>query len=229
MAGLFSDLFGTTKAFFKIGGTLGVRLKNSSGNLLVRNTGDSADTEITASKLNNSGDTIVINSDSAGAGADWKITIARPAAGMTADVTLTLPIDDGTPGQVLSTDGSGNLSFVSAGSTASSLKIDTTALAFGTASPVTMFSTGAADIIDKVEIIVDTAFNGAPTLSVGIVGTTSKYAGTGDIDLTSTAGTVFEVHPGLVAAGVEALIATYSAGAASAGAARIIIHYATPS
>lgn len=227
--GLFSDLLGTTRAYFKIGGTTGVRLKNSAGDLLVRNTADSADSAITVSKANVSGDVIDINSDAAGSGADWKYTLQRPASGMSAAITLTLPPNDGSPGQVLGTDGSGVLSFISAGSTASSLKLDTTALAFGTASPLAMFSTGAGDVIDKVEVIVDTPFNGTPSLSVGVTGTTSKYMGTGDVDLTAVAGTVFEVHPGLDAAGVESLIATYAAGGASAGAARILVHYATPS
>jgi len=224
--GIFSDLLGTSKAYFKLGIT-GVRLKNSSGNLLVRNTGDSADAEVTASKVNVSGEALVLNSDSAGAAADWKITLQRPVAGMTADITLTLPIDDGTAGQVLSTDGAGVLSFASAANTALCDKIDTTSLAFGTGSPVTMFTTGAADVINTVEVIVDTAFNGAaPTLSIGISGTTSKYSATTDVDL-KTVG-VYQIHPGLVAQGAEALIATYVADSSSAGAARMQVYYATP-
>ena len=225
---LFSDLIGTTKAFFKIGGTAGVRLKNSAGDLLVRNTGDSADAAVTASKVNVSGDVVDINSDAAGAGADWKYTIQRPTSGMTAAVTLTLPVDDGTASQVLSTDGNGNLSWVAAGDTALADKMDTTSLAFGTASPVAMFTTGAADIIDRIEVVIDTAFDGTPTMSVGVAGTTSKYMGTTDVDLTAIAATVFEVHPGLPAGGAESLIITYSAGGASVGAARIIVHYGTP-
>lgn len=228
MAGLFSDLWGTTKAYFKIGGSTGVRLKNNAGNLEVRNTGDSADAAVTTSKVNVSGDVIDINSDAASAGADWKYTIRRPTSGMTAAVDITLPPNDGSPGQVLQTDGSGILTWASAGSTASSVKIDTTSLAFGTASPVTMFTTGASDVIEMIEVVVDTPFDGTPTASVGISGTTSKYAGTGDIDLTAAAGTVFTVHPGQVAGGAEALIITYAAGGASAGAARFLVHYATP-
>jgi len=225
---LFSDLLGTTKAFFKIGGNTGVRLKNSSGNLLVRNTGDSADSAVTMSKANVSGDVIDINSDAAGAAADWKYTIQRPAAGMTAAVTLTLPVDDGTASQVLATDGSGVLSWVSAADTALAEKMNSTSLAFGTASPAAMFTTGAGDIIERIQVIVDTAFDGTPTMSVGIAGTTSKYMGTTDVDLTATAATVFEVHPGLDAAGAESLIITYAAGGAAAGAARVIVFYGTP-
>lgn len=226
MAGIFSDIIGTTLTKLKIG-IGGVVLKNSSGNLIVRNTGDTADTEITASKVNVSGDGIVLNSDSAGTGADWKITINRPTSGMTADVTFTLPVDDGTPGQVLQTDGSGTLSFVSAGSTASALKQDATALAFGTSSPVTMFTTGASDVIESITVYVDTAFNGTtPTVTVGISGTTSKYSTTADVDL-KTAG-AYVIHPNLVAQGAESLIATYSASTSSAGAGRIVVAYATP-
>lgn len=228
MAGLFSDLWGTTKAYFKIGGTTGVRLKNSAGDLLVRNTGDTADAAITTSKANISGDVLDINSDATGAAADWKYTIQRPAAGMTAAVTLTLPVDDGTAGQVLSTDGAGVLSFVSAGVTSLADKLNDTSLAFGTASPVAMMTTGAADIVDYIDIVIDTAFDGTPSLSIGVSGTTSKYSSTTDVDLTAAAGTVFTVHPGLGAQGAEALIATYVAGGATAGAARIIVHYATP-
>jgi hypothetical protein len=225
---IFSDLLGTTKAFFKIGGTSGVRLKNNGGNLEVRNSGDSADAEITASKVNVSGNGIELNSDAAESGADWPYTIQRPASGMGAPVTLTLPADDGTPGQVLQTDGSGNLTWVSAGDTGLAEKLNSTSLAFGTSSPLALFSTGAGDIIDHIDVVIDTAFDGTPSLSIGITGTTSKYAGTSDIDLTAAAGTVFQIHPGLDAQGAEALIATYSAGGATVGAARIIVHYATP-
>lgn len=224
---LFADLLGTTGAFFRVGlGATGVRLKNTGTALAVRNGLDSADAPITTSKVNVSGDVVEINSDAAGSAADWKYTLQRPAAGMTAAVTLTLPVDDGTAGQVLQTDGSGVLSWVSAGSTAALDHLDTTSLAFGTASPLSLFSTGAADVIDYIDVIVDTLFSGAPTLSIGITGTTSKYVATGQVDLT-IAGT-YRIHPGLPAAGVEALIATYSAGGAAAGAARIIVHYATP-
>lgn len=223
----YLDLSGTTTSAIQIE-KAGVKLKNNSGNLLVRNAADSADSEITTSKLNNSGNSIDLNSDAAGSGADWKYTLARPTSGMTADITLTFPDNDGTPGQVMSTDGSGNLSFVSAGSTASSLKLDTTTIAFGSTSPVSMFTTGASDIIDSIDVIIDTPFDGNPSLSVGITGTTSKYLSATQVDLTAAAKTTYTVHPGFDAQGAEALIATYSAGGATDGSARIIVKYATP-
>lgn len=224
---IWADLIGTTRAIFKIG-LAGVGLKNVAGNLVVRNTGDTADADITTNKVNISGDGFVINSDATNAGADFSITFNRPAAGMTAPVVYTLPTDDGTPTQVLQTDGTGVLSWASSAATGSSVKLKSTALAFGSSSPVAMFSTGAGDIIDHIQVYVDTAFNGAPSMSVGIVGTTSKYVGTTDIDLTQASGTAFIIHPTLPAQGIENLILTYAAGGASAGAARVVVAYATP-
>ena len=229
MASIWQDLIGTTKAFFRIGFT-GPRLKNSSGNLLIRNAGDSADVEATMLKLNISGNALDINSDAAGSGADWKYTLQRPSSGMSAAVTLTLPVDDGSPDQVLKTDGSGALSWTSAASTEADDKIDTTTLAFDSTSPVAMFTLPANAIIEKIQVIIDTAFDGTPSASVGISGTVSKYLASTDIDLTQAAGTVFEIHPGVAApGGTEALIITYAAGSATAGSARFLVFYAIPS
>ena len=47
----WSNIAGTVTGYLRLG-LSGVRLKNSAGNLLVRNAGDSADAEITASKIN---------------------------------------------------------------------------------------------------------------------------------------------------------------------------------
>lgn len=227
--GIFQDLLGTTAAYFKLG-LAGVRLKNTSGDLAVRNSGDTADAAITTSKVNVSGDALDINSDAAGSAADWKYTLQRPAAGMTAAVTLTLPPDDGTAGQVLGTDGLGNLAFVSAADTSFSDKLNDTALVFGSSGTVAMFSTGAGDVLEYFEVVVDTAFNGStptPSMSVGVTGTVSKYVASSQVDLTAVGS--YQVHPGVVAQGVEALIITFTAGGgASTGAARVIAHYSTP-
>lgn len=220
---LTQDLIATSKSFFKIG-ISGVRLKNSAGNLLVRNTGDTGDAEITASKVNVSGPDTVLDSDGNA------LTVSRNAT-QSGALQVIFPPAKATDGQILAQKagtGAGviEFEFVSAGSTASSNKVDTTTVAFGTASPVAMFTTGAADIITKIQVIVDTAFNGTPTISIGITGTTSKYSATSDVDLL-TAG-IYEINPGLTAQGAESLIATYSAGGASAGSARILVSFATP-
>lgn len=223
----WSDLAGTMRALLQIGGTSGVGLKNNSGNLSVRNAVDNADASITTSQVNVSGESIVLNSDAAQTGADWKVTITRAITGMVSNLTFTLPSSTGSSGQVLQTDGSGNLSWVSPTTSASSIKVDTTSIAFGDGATISMFSTGSTDIINKIQVCVDTAFNGtSPTLSIGIAGSVSKYMGTGDLDL-KTVG-VYEITPGKTAQGVEALIATYSASSSSAGAARILVEYSTP-
>ncbi len=223
----FSDLLGTLRTRFRIG-LSGVTIGSSSGALIVRNTADSADAPLTASQVNVSGNSLLLNSDADGSGADRTYTLSRPASGMSGNVVIVFPPDYGTAGQTPITDGAGNWTWASVGSTASSIKADTTTLAFGSSSPVSMFSTGASDVLFRVAVIVDTSFDGTPSLSIGVSGTASKYMAASDIDLTAAAGTEFEVHPGLPAAGVEALIATYSAGSASVGSARILVDYATP-
>lgn len=225
---MFTDLVGTLLGYFKIGRS-GVRLKDLGGHLGVRNTNDTADAEITASKVKVSGNDLELNSDAAGTGADRKFTVRRPASGMSVDHVLTLPADDGIPKTyVLQSDGTGGFSFVSANLNAPSNKWDTTSVNFNSASPVPMFTTDTNDVIESNTIIIDTPFNGAPTLAIGITGNNGKYMGSAEIDLTLPAGTKFVIQNSLGAQGSEALIATYSAGGASAGAARIITSYASP-
>lgn len=227
--GLFSDLWGTVKSTFQIG-IGGVKLKNSSGNLEIRNSGDSADAAITASKLSVSGNDIDLNSDAAGAAADWKYTISVPSSGMTAAVALTLPVDDGSPNQVLKTDGSGALSWASAAATTDLVHVDTTTIEDDTASPVTMFTLPANAVVHQVEVVIDTAFDGsAPSMSVGIAGTTSKYMGATENNLKGTAKDRYMVNPGEPSVGTtEDLIATLNADGSSNGAARIQVYYSIP-
>jgi hypothetical protein len=226
-----SDLAGTALTKLQIGlGSSAAVLKSVSGAFVVRNKADSADAALTASLLSASGDVLEINSDAAGSGDDWKLSLKRPATGMTAALELTLPADGGSPGQMLVTDGGGGMSWDDpSGGYTNSENIDETDLAHGDSSPVTMFTKPAGSYVSKIEVVIDTAFDGTPTLSIGVAGTTSKYLAATQVDLTATAGTVFEVNPGVaVEGGSESLIATYSAGGATAGAARILTHYAVP-
>lgn len=228
MSGSWPNLFGTLKSFFGVGMT-GPALKDVSGNLVIRNASDSSDANLTAAKISASGNDIELNSDAAGSGADWLYTLRRPSSGMSAAVVLTLPVDDGTANYVLATDGNGVLSWVSAGSTDSCTKRDTTSLAFGTSSPASMFTLPANAVVDRVSIVIDTPFNGTPSMSIGISGTPSKYVASTEVDLTKDAETRFDIHCAKPANGsAEALIITYSAGGASAGAARVLVDYSVP-
>jgi hypothetical protein len=235
-----SDLIGTMKSYFRLGKT-GPRLKDNAGALNVRNAGDSADAALTAStgtfsgvvtttQVDVTGETIRLNSDAAGSGADWRMQLSRPTSGMTAHLTYTLPPAYGSPGQVLGDEaGNGTLSWVSAASTTDLDHYDTTSLAFGSSATVSMFTLPANAVISYIEVIIDTAFDTAATMSVGVAANASKYVGTSDVDLTMPAGTVFVIHPGLASVGTtEALEIAYSAASATAGAARVIVHYAVP-
>lgn len=226
-----SDLLGTFSSYFRIGKT-GPRLKDNSGKLEVRDSEDTAYAEVVTSKANVTGNDIVINSDAAGSGNDFSVTISKNS-GATANLQIVAPPAKGTDGYVLAQKagtGAGvlELELVSAGSTSQCVASDTTSVAFGASSPVTCFTLPANAVVEKVHVVVDTAFNGtAPSLSVGISGSTSKYMPATALDL-KTAG-LYEWHPALTADGTtNAIIATYSADSSSAGAARVIVYYSIP-
>lgn len=214
---LFRKLRGTIETVWQIGiNSTAILLKNVSGVLALRNKADSAYINLQTNGVQ------LFDSDGSN-----KITVTAPGTVGT-DYTLTLPDNDGSPGQVLSTDGSGGTSWADAGNTAACIKCNETALAFGTASPLTLFTLPANAHVHEVKTIVDTGFDGtAPTVSVGIAGNTSKYTGTGDVDLKTA--NAYSVEPDLAPVGTtEALIATYSADSSTAGAARIQIFYSNP-
>ena len=224
----FIRVDGTQSTTFQLeAAASGVKLKNLSGNLGVRNAADSADATTTASEFLASGDTgLVINSDATSTGSDWKFTLSRPTTGMTADTPWVVPATNGTSGFVLSTDGAGNLSWVASAS-GSTDTTNTTSLAFGSSGTVTMFTLPANAVILAITCVVDTAFDSTPTASVGITGNLSKYMGSGDMNLNVAAG--WTVNPNLPAdSSSEALIITYSAAASTVGAARFLVTYAIP-
>ena len=231
--GLFMDLWGTTKALFQIEKG-GVKLENSSGNLVVKDGSDVA-SDITVKKLFVAGDAIEINSDAAGSGADWKYTIARPAAGMTGAVALTLPPDDGSPGQVMTTDGSGVLTWQTAGLTTPLLTVDTTTLNWDSAAAVAMLNLPVGAIVDRIKVVIDTPFDGTTpaTMSVGTAGSASKYMAATQVNLAGAAKDVYESNPGEVAVAgtpeaVQIAFAAASGGTPSVGIARVMIFYVIP-
>ena len=210
----FERIDGTQSLKFQLAATAnGVVLKNDSGNLDIRNAGDTAFANTNVADIILNGSTYT--------------TALAPSASQTASYTLTLPVNTGTTGQVLSTDGSGVLSWVSAASTSACLSYKTTSLAFGAGATTSIFTLPANAVIDSIQVIVDTAFNGTPTLSVGIAANNSKYVGSGDNNLTVAA--AWTVYPSLPAdSSSEALNIYYSAGSASTGTARVLVSYAVP-
>lgn len=213
---LAMKLRATAEALFGIGiGTTQVNLKNDSGaSISARNAGDTAFVGLKSS--------FVDLQDTNGQRARLQVP------DLASDYALTMPPDDGSPGQVLQTDGSGVLTWVANGSAAGGVIVDTTSLAFGTGSPLTLFTLPANAVVRKVSVQVDTAFTGTtPQVTIGISGTVSKYSAAGDVDL-KTAG-LYVIFPEQIPVGTtEALIATYTASGAAAGAARILIEYSVP-
>lgn len=226
------DLIGTVTGKIMLG-LGGPNIKGSSGKVQARNTADSAYATVEALLYATYGDDFELNAGAAGAGADWKMTFRRPSTGMTHALILVMPSDDPAVGQALTVASFAGdtitMEWTTVAGGTDKTVVDTTDLAFGSASPVAMFTKPASAAVLQVKIVIDTAFNGAPSVSIGIAGTTSKYMAATSVDLTAAAGTVFEVDPGLVAAGSEAIIATYAAGGATVGAARILTSYVIPS
>lgn len=226
---VFMDLKGTSQSTLQIGKG-GPKVKNNSGILEARNAADTSYVDIVGAILKAASDSIQLNSDAAGSGADWVMTLARPASGMTGAVTYTLPAAP-TNGYVLSTDASGNLSWVAQTSVPSNgSAMDSTSFTFGSSSPISLFTLPANAIIERIQIIIDTPFDDAAA-TIQVDGTTSSrtYATTSQSALDASARDVFEIHPGYQATvATDVLQATLSAGTSTAGAGRIVVYYGNP-
>jgi hypothetical protein len=138
-------------------------------------------------------------------------------------------ITGGTTGYVLTTDGTGNLSWSATQSAIDSWKAKSVALVFGSTSTVTVMTLPANAVVDKVSLVVDTAFNGtSPSVSIGLAGGSGfEYAAATDINLKSLDryDMPSQIAPS-ASSGVIQLL--YSASGSSAGAARVIVTYAIP-
>ena len=233
MAGRFLDLLGTLYSKFQLG-IGGPQIKGNSGVVEARNAADNAMASIRAALFATYGNDFELNAGAAGAGADWKFTITRPSTGMTHDIQVIWPSADPSVGQALTVASfAGDVitfGYTTIAGGAEKTVVDTTSLAFGTSSPVAMYTAPANAVELMFQVIIDTPFDGTPTMSIGITGTTSKYVSTNQVDLTAAAGTIFEICPAVAAAGgTENVILTYSAGGATVGAARVLGYYAVPS
>lgn len=222
---IFMDLKGTSNSYIQIQKG-GPRIANLAGVIEARDAAGTGFADLYGNVLKAAADSLILNNDAAGAAADWKYTIARPASGMASALTITLPPTAGSSGNVLQTDGAGVLSWVAPSAPSGVMNVRSTSFGFATVSPIALFSLPANAAVDEVKVIIDTQFTGAPSLTVGLVGTLNKYMDTTDVDLTSTAGDAWSAAKNLVPVGaIEALIATYVAGGAGAGAARIVVKY----
>lgn len=232
----FADLLGTvfTKFQLGIGGPI---LNNNAGTIEAKNAANSAYADISAALVNVFGPSVVLNAGATESGSSWKFTVQSPSTGQTEDLTLIWPGAAPSNGQALTvasfSAGVITLQWSASGGGANNLTLESTSIAFGSTSPVSMFTLPANAAITRIAVIVDTPFTGgtAPTLSIGVSGTTSKYVSSTQVDLTAAAGagTVYEVEPGIIPdTASENLIATLAAGGSTAGAARINVTYGIP-
>lgn len=231
--GVWKDLLGTVRSSFQLG-IGGARVKNNAGVVEARNPADSAYAAVAALLFQTFGDDFELNAGAAGSGADWVFTFRRPSTGMTHNLIVVMPSGDPAVGQALTVASFAGdvitLEWTTVAGGTDKVVVDTTTVGFGASSPVAMFTKPADAVVLFEKVIIDTAFDGTPTLSIGITGSTSKYMPSTAIDLNAAANTVFDYEPGLPAeVGTEAMIATYSAGGASVGSARILTAYVIPS
>ena len=207
-----SDLVGTFSTYFRIST---VRLKNNSNVLEIKNVADNAFYPGKMSSLHLPGATSGL------------ITITAPAIAGTQ--VYEFPGDDGTTGQVLTSDGSGILTWTSVATGSTQVKSEVELISHGDASPTTIFTPPASAHIQKVIVDVETVWDGTtPSMSVGIAGTVSQYMTTAQIDLTTIG--IYEVEPMFEEDGTpDAIIVTFVAGAGhTTGTARVTVEYANP-
>lgn len=206
-----SKLRGTGQNLFGLGGPTGINIKNESGKLSAVNDDDTAAIAIRAGSLE------VKDGGSANA-----VVLNAPTLG--ANVTLTLPDDDGAPGEFLQTNGSGVLSWAASSSNADITDVTDFDQTSGTLS---MFTPPANALIKSINVVVDSpAAAGTPSILVGISGDTDKYLESGDVDLHYAA--QFLVQPLYEEDGTpDAIIATIAASAQTFSG-RIYTTYGVP-
>ena len=227
----FSDIIGNIQGFFQLG-IGGNRLKNTSTGIASRNALDTADAQITASQLNNSGNTVILNSGATQSGNSWNYAIATPT-GMTSNLRFGLPAKAPSIGQTLvAADILGNLVFQNLDSPEDKIY----SFQFNSGATIPLFSLPIGAIVKNVTIFIDTPFSGfttgtPPTISVGISGNTSLFMKTTDNDLADVAqAKSYVTNPSVVASNTtQNLIATYVQNSASAGAGRILVEFSVPS
>jgi len=138
-------------------------------------------------------------------------------------------ITGGVDGHILTTDGTGNLSWKEVQSAIDSWKAKGATLVFDATSTSTVLVLPANAIVDKVSVIVDAPFNGtSPTVSIGLSGGSGfEYASAADINLKSA--DRYDMPSQVAPTGsVGTIQMLYSASGSSIGSARVIVTYAIP-
>lgn len=210
-----ADFVGTLKTYARIAG---IRLANSGDTILeIRDKAGTAFRDLRARAM---------SFRMATGTNEVKLQIpSEPAS----NITFNLPVTTGTTGQVLTTDGTGTMSWSTVSLANNQVLSQQEVVAYNSSSPVTIFTPPALATILSVMVEVETAFNATGcSLSVGVVGTTARYMGATDNDLSTVA--TYEVQPLYEEGGSPtAIIVTFAAGSGgSTGSCRVTVNYANP-
>jgi hypothetical protein len=223
----FMDLKGTSELSFTIGlGAGGVKLKNNSSVLEILSKDEATFLDLSVGEILSSSDQLTLNSAAAESGADWKLTFARPATGMTANVTYTFPSAP-INGYFLQTDASGNLVWAEV-STSIQQKVTCDSTSFTSASfgsPLSLVTIPANSVVHEIQVIIDTPFD-AGTIAVGTVATSGKYMGTTQNDPEEQ--TRFTSSPNQIPVGTTEAIRAAFTGVPTVGAGRILVFHSVP-
>ena len=175
---VLSRLGRTMQSIFRIGD---INVKDDTGVVQFRDADDTVFADAAVNKIRIQG----TNATNA-------VILTSPAA-LGASVTFTLPGVDGASGEVLVTDGAGNLSFASVNASAINVQIE--AFTEATGSPLTIFTPpdNATIIAVYVQVLTAAGALTGVTTEVGIAGDTDLYMQNDEIDVSNVA--VYKVHP----------------------------------
>lgn len=221
---IIMDLKGTTNSSFQIE-KIGPRINLNAGALEAKNQFNTSFVDLWGGILNAASDYIEINADASGTGADWSYQIGRPTSGMTSNLILTLPPNAGANNYVLTTDGSGGLSWA-AQTSVTVMRVNsfnfTSASFWGNS--YQMFILPPLGVIDKVEIIVDSPFSmGTASVTGAISGNTFMY----NIAMTSipTEEAYTEETNNIPIGSAEGIYFNAGGGPTGTGVGRCVVHY----
>jgi hypothetical protein len=142
-----------------------------------------------------------------------------------ADIT----IQGGNVGDVLTTDGTGNLSWARAPVLSSLTNNRQVSMAYNSLAVVELVTLPVGSLVELVSIYVDSAYNGTPSISVGVTGSPEKYFQQSAIDLTVSDRWDASYRGMNVGVGGETVNIYYNnGGQATLGSLRVVIRYSVP-
>jgi|SRR5271166_326895 len=149
-----------------------------------------------------------------------------PDGALLANTVWTLPSADGSNGQVLTTNGTAGLSWMTPGAAPGAviaISYNITNI-IGPQSSVSSIPANA--LVLDVKLNITTPFAGGATIEIGQTGSLALLMATGDNDPQAVAGTIFEASQATSWGGASLPVVTTVAGGPGAGAATVTVLYA---